>query len=141
MRIPLTAVAAAIACVAAAPVAAQQLQAAPARDRLIAVIGNLALDMNPAADKCYNKDSDTLVEVPCPDVIVAKPDDGGDQSTRQIAGLIARGEVIPRTRVADLGTQVPIAEGTYNCYNEDPPNSGNFVRVQCPDVIVIETND
>lgn len=140
MRIPVI-MAAAMATALAGTATAQQLRATPADDPLIGVIGNLALDMNPQADKCYNKDSDTLVEVPCPDVIVAKPDDGGEQSTRQIAALVARGDFVPRTRIADLGTQVPVAAGTYNCYNEDPPNSGNFVRVQCPDVIVIETNN
>ena len=143
MRIPQALTLSIAMSLTAANASAQQLRAVPAdpTDRLIVVVGNLLLNMNPQQDKCYNKDSDTLVEVPCPDVIVAKPDNNAVQPAAEIAALVARQQFVPRAQVMALGAEVPVSEGSYNCYNEDPPNSGNFVRVTCPDIIVIDTTD
>ncbi|MCW5696774.1 MAG: hypothetical protein KIS96_08575 [Bauldia sp.] len=128
--------------VASVEVQAQQLRAAGS-DPLRPVIGNLVLDMNPQADKCYNIDANgNKVEVRCPDVIVAKPDSNQQQRSEDIAALVSRGQVVSPAAVRGLATaEVPVDKGTYNCYNERPPNSGNFEPVTCPDIIVITTND
>ncbi|MEO0427114.1 MAG: hypothetical protein AAF160_06665 [Pseudomonadota bacterium] len=113
-------------------------------------------------DKCYNKGPNgTRTEVKCPDVIVAKPNSSASQpGTRPGNQPVARpgnrlSQVAVQSRLstrvatarrtpprgATLTGRVPISKGTYNCYNENPPNSGHFDRVTCPDEIVLDTND
>jgi hypothetical protein len=101
--------------------------------------------VNKQKDKCFNKGPDgKLVEVKCPDVIVAVPKkpSGASEPIESTEKLVARKartkEFVPRGQIKGLGAQVALGGGAYNCYKEDPPNSGNFKRVKCPDVIVLE---
>lgn len=96
--------------------------------------------VNTQKDKCFNKGPDgKLVEVKCPDVIVAKPTPSSAEADTT-AGMVARKarakEFVPRSQINKLGVKVSIGGGSYNCYEEDPP--GHFTRVVCPDVIVLE---
>ncbi|MEL7173805.1 MAG: hypothetical protein AAFV96_04935 [Pseudomonadota bacterium] len=107
--------------------------------------GNL-IAVQALKDKCYNKGADgTRVEVKCPDVIVAKPSSSSStrpstvQRNATLAAQVAQAKRRP-ARASALKGRVPISKGTYNCYNENPPNSGHFDRVTCPDEIVLDTN-
>lgn len=98
--------------------------------------------VNLQKDKCYDKKPDgTVVEVKCPDVIVAKPkpSSSGTRLTPQMIARKARArEFVPRSQINQIGVQVSLSGGTYNCYNENPP--GHFTPVRCPDIIVLETD-
>lgn len=98
--------------------------------------------VNQKEDKCFNKGAGGKpVEVKCPDVIVAKPkpSSGEAEPTAELIARKARArEFVPRNQIKKVGVEVSISGGTYNCYNEDPPNSGSFKRVVCPDIVVLE---
>jgi hypothetical protein len=110
------------------------------------------VNIQPLKDKCYNRKPDgSLEQVKCPDVIVAKPSPSagaaaGPQvlsfsatpTSRQLREAKTRGKVIPARRLPPVNGVLPVDQGTTNRYGEDPPNSGNFRRVTCPDIIVIE---
>lgn len=112
-------------------------------------VGGGLIAVQALKDKCYNTGPNgTRTEVKCPDVIVAKPNSGSSSGAtpsraRRDAVIAARLASARRSPAASARFQgrVPIRKGTYTCYNENPPNSGHFDVVTCPDEIVLDTND
>lgn len=139
MKVVRTVLISAVFALASSGAMAQLRLGVQAADPLRPVMGNLVLQVHSQADECYDIVDGVKVKVPCPDVIVAVPDTGRAHTSDAIAGLISRNQTVARSAVRSLAAEVPIAEGTYNCYKEDPP--GHFTPVRCPDIIILDTND